>query len=380
MYSIEIIFWVSAFIVFYTYVGYGIVLYFLVKVKEALYKPSPRVTPDDLPQVTLLIAAYNEELVVVEKMANTMELNYPKENLKIVWVTDGSTDATNELLTEYADVTTLFEAKRGGKSAAINRAMPFINTPIVIFTDANTMLNSDAIIEIVTEFTDPKVGCVAGEKRVEMADDATAGEGIYWRYESWLKALDYRLYSAVGAAGELFAIRAELYEKLPNDTILDDFVMSLKIAMRGYKIAYCSHAYAIETGSASIAEEKKRKIRIAAGGLQSIKRLSALLNIFKYGVLSFQYISHRVLRWSVTPFLLFLLLPLNILLLWDGVLYQVLYCLQIVIYSLAVYGKGKIGIVCYYFIFMNSSALRAFFYFRKNKSGAWEKSQRKVKG
>lgn len=379
MRSIEIIFWISAFIVFYTYVGYGILLYLLVKIKEMFCKPSARQTPENLPQVTLLIAAYNEELVVAEKMRNNRALNYPKEKLNIVWVTDGTTDTTNDLLATYDNVMTLFDAKRGGKSAAINRAMPFITTPIVIFTDANTMLNRDAIIEIVTEFSDPKVGCVAGEKRVETAEDATAGEGIYWRYESALKSLDYRLYSAVGAAGELFAIRTELYEKLPDDTLLDDFVMSLKIAMRGYKIAYCSRAYAIETGSASISEEKKRKIRIAAGGLQSIKRLVGLLNIFKYGTLTFQYISHRVLRWSVTPILLFLLLPLNLILLKEGLLYPFLFCLQVIIYSFALYGKGKIGIICYYFLFMNTSALRAFFYFRKNKSGAWEKSARKVK-
>lgn len=375
MYNIEIIFWVLAFIVFYTYVGYGILLYILVKIKELLHKPQPKHAPTTLPEVTLLIAAYNEELVVADKMRNTNELNYPEHLLKIAWVTDGSTDNTNDLLAQYKNVTTLFDPKRGGKSAAINRAMPYINTPIVIFTDANTMLCKDAIIEIVTEYTDPRVGCVSGEKRVETSDDATAGEGIYWRYESTLKALDYRLYSAVGAAGELFSIRTSLYEKLPDDTLLDDFVMSLKIAMRGYKIAYCSRAYAVESSSANIAEEKKRKVRIAAGGLQSIKRLTELLNIFKYGWLTFQYISHRVLRWSITPIALFALIPLNILLIREDLLYQILFGLQILIYGAAIYGKGKVGLICYYFIFMNVNVIRAFSY--KNKGGAWEKAKRK---
>lgn len=144
---------------------------------------------------------------------------------------------------------------------------------------------------------------------------AAGGEGLYWRYESTLKALDARLYSAVGAAGELFAVRRELFEEMERDTLLDDFVLSLRIAMKGYLIAYCSDAYAIESGSADMREEQKRKVRIAAGGLQSIWRLKPLLNPMRYGVLSFQYISHRVLRWSLTPILMFALLPLNIILL-----------------------------------------------------------------
>src|SRR5690606_29455810 len=140
---------------------------------------------------------------------------------------------------------------RNGKTAAMNRGMTLVESPIVVFTDANTFLNKEAILEIVYEFTNPKVGCVAGEKRVvsKEKDSATAGEGIYWKYESALKELDYRLYSAVGAAGELFAVRKELYETMPADTLLDDFILSLKIAQKGYKIAYCSKAYAVETAS-----------------------------------------------------------------------------------------------------------------------------------
>lgn len=132
------------------------------------------------------------------------------------------------------------------------------------------MLNTDAIKEIVHSFSNPEVGCVAGEKRVDTqsAQGATAGEGIYWRYESALKDLDDRLYSAVGAAGELFAIQTCLFEQMPADTLLDDFILSLRIAAKGYKIAYCKEAYATETASLNMKEEEKRKIRIAAGGLQ----------------------------------------------------------------------------------------------------------------
>ena len=320
---IEIIFWTALFIVFYTYLGYGIVLCLLVKLKELFVKPVRRVLPAadrDLPEVTLFITAFNEEDIVDEKMANSLELDYPEEKLHIVWVTDGSDDGTNERLRTRWEgkATVFFQPERQGKTAAMNRGMKLVDTPIVVFTDANTMVNRQAVREIVLAFEDPRVGCVAGEKRIAVqAKDnaASGGEGIYWRYESTLKALDARLYSAVGAAGELFAVRRELFAEMERDTLLDDFVLSLRIAMQGYIIAYCTEAYAIESGSADMREEEKRKVRIAAGGLQSIWRLRPLLNPFRYGILSFQYVSHRVLRWSVTPFLLFLLLPLNALLL-----------------------------------------------------------------
>ena len=345
---IEIIFWIALFIVFYTYLGYGIVLYLLVKLKELFVKPIKRKLPEDstLPEVTLFITAFNEEEVVDEKMKNSLELDYPEDKLHIVWVTDGSNDGTNEQLRTRWEgkATVLFQPERQGKTAAMNRGMKLVNTPIVVFTDANTMVNQEAIREIVLAFEDTRVGCVAGEKRiaVQTRDGAAAGgEGIYWKYESTLKALDARLYSTIGAAGELFAVRRELFEEMEQDTLLDDFILSLRIAMQGHTIAYCTEAYAIESGSADMHEEEKRKVRIAAGGLQSIWRLRPLLNPFRYGILSFQYVSHRVLRWSLTPILLFLLLPLNTLLLCMGAsceIYGTILILQILFYILGLLG------------------------------------------
>ena len=392
---IEIIFWIALFIVFYTYLGYGIVLYLLVKVKELFVKPIKRKLPEDstLPEVTLFITAFNEEEVVDEKMKNSLELDYPEDKLHIVWVTDGSNDGTNEQLRTRWEgkATVLFQPERQGKTAAMNRGMKLINTPIVLFTDANTMVNQEAIREIVLAFEDTRVGCVAGEKRiaVQTRDGAAAGgEGIYWKYESTLKALDARLYSAVGAAGELFAVRRELFEEMEQDTLLDDFILSLRIAMQGYTIAYCTEAYAIESGSADMHEEEKRKVRIAAGGLQSIWRLRPLLNPFRYGILSFQYVSHRVLRWSLTPILLFLLLPLNALLLCMGAsceIYGTILILQILFYILGLGGyylstrqiKNKLLFIPYYFLFMNVNGLKGIGYLRKKRgTGAWEKAKR----
>ena len=397
---IEISFWTALFIVFYTYLGYGSVLCLLVKLKELFVKPVRRVLPAadrDLPEVTLFITAFNEADIVDEKMANSLELDYPEEKLHIVWVTDGSDDGTNERLRTRWEgkATVFFQPERQGKTAAMNRGMKLVDTPIVVFTDANTMVNRQAVREIVLAFEDPRVGCVAGEKRIAVqAKDnaASGGEGIYWKYESTLKALDARLYSAVGAAGELFAVRRELFAEMERDTLLDDFVLSLRIAMQGYIIAYCTEAYAIESGSADMREEEKRKVRIAAGGLQSIWRLRPLLNPFRYGILSFQYVSHRVLRWSVTPFLLFLLLPLNaLLLLMKGLagdsctLYGVLLVLQILFYVLGLWGyylstkqiKNKLLFIPYYFLFMNVNVLKGIGYLKKKRgTGVWEKAKR----
>jgi len=392
---LEIIFWAFVALVFYTYIGYGIVLYLMVKVKELFVKQKKNSLPDeaDLPEVTLLVAAYNEEAVVKEKMENSLALDYPAQKLHFLWVTDGSTDQTNILLEHYGRVKILYQSERQGKTAALNRAMDYVETPIVVYTDANTMVNRNAIREIVSCFQDNKVGCVAGEKRIIVKDKDNAaggGEGLYWKYESTLKRLDGRLYSAMGAAGELFAIRTELFEKMDTDTLLDDFILSMRIVKRGYKIAYCAEAYAIESGSADMAEEEKRKVRIAAGGLQSIWRLRELLNIFKYGIVSFQYVSHRVLRWSVTPVALFALFPLNVWLAINSASssscgYGVLLIAQLLFYLAAYWGyalskrqiKNKFLYVPYYFVFMNINVLKGAFYLKKKKgSGAWEKAKR----
>lgn len=386
------LFWISLFVVFYTYVGYGILLCMLVKIKEFFSKPAiHQISPADFPYVSLLIAAYNEEKIVDEKMSNCFELGYPKDKLKIVWITDGSTDSTNEKLSRYSNTEVLFEPKRGGKTAALNRAMNFINTDIVIFTDANTILNKDSITEIVNAFSDPKVGCVAGEKRIALTSDtntSSLGEGAYWKYESVLKEMDSRLNTTAGAAGELFAVRKDLYEYVEEDTLLDDFIISMRIAKKGYKIRYCKNAYAVEGGSLNMREEKKRKVRIAAGGIQSVIRLSSLLNVFKYPLLSFQYISHRVLRWTITPVLLISLFPFNIILVLneEQIIYKILLSLQILFYLAAYTGKIferrniklSVFLIPYYFMFMNFNVFSGLSYLLKKKrgDGTWEKAKR----
>ena len=388
----EIIFWLSLFVVFYTFLGYGILLYFLVKVRRIL--KGKRIAPgldQDFPTLTLVVAAYNEEDLILEKIQNTLALNYPKEKLALLFITDGSSDKTPDLIAGFTDIKLMHSPARNGKIHAIHRAMHEVNTEVVVFTDANTFLNKDALLLIARHYADPKVGAVSGEKRVmqDEVSDATAGEGFYWKYESALKKWDSELYSVVGAAGELFSVRRSLYQQVESDTILDDFMISMLIAQQGYRIIYEPDAYASELSSDNIKEELKRKVRIAAGGIQSILRLKKLFLPFSFPLLWFQYVSHRVLRWTVTPFLMILVFILNIVICLQGshAIYWLILAGQICFYGGALAGwlleKRKIKVkalfVPYYFCVMNYAVIAGINrYYRGSQSAAWEKAKRKT--
>jgi cellulose synthase/poly-beta-1,6-N-acetylglucosamine synthase-like glycosyltransferase len=392
MIILEIVFWLFVFIVIYAYLGYGVLLYFLVKLKETFAKR--KITVDSAnfePEVTLFVAAFNEKDFVDIKLQNSFSLDYPQEKVRQLWVTDGSDDGTPDILRTYKGIEVYHQPERAGKIAAMNRGMEFVKTPIVIFSDGNTLLGKESIRRIVKLFSDPKVGCVSGEKRIFSKDSTAATEGIYWKYESKLKQWDARLYSVVGAAGELFALRTELFEPVERDTLLDDFIVSLRIAEKGFTIQYDPNAYAIENPSANVREELKRKIRISAGGIQSVIRLKELLNPFKFGILSFQYISHRVLRWTLAPLGLPIILLCNLAIsLSIGIfdfsnIYNWLLWFQIVFYAIALFGwyleekhiKVKIFYVPYYFFIMNLAVYLGFIrYIKKSQSVNWERAKR----
>ena len=392
MTTLKLTFWLCLFIVFYTYIGYGLLLYVMLAVKRLFCgKPKePTVTDDELPLMTLMICAYNEEDIIREKMENIRQLDYPREKLCVMWVTDGSDDNSNDLLREYEEVTLVYSPERCGKAAAMQHGLRENKAPFVIFTDANTMLNTNAIREIARQFAKENISCVSGEKRVaaRVAGQAAAeGEGLYWKYESTLKRWDSELYSAMGAAGELFAVRMSDYREAPSNALLDDFMMSMLIVADGHRIAYTSEAYAMEYGSANMTEESKRKRRIAAGGLQSIWWLRRLMNPFRYPIVAFQFVSHRVLRWSITPFCMLALIPLNIALAWmtQSIVYWIILALQAVFYAAALGGwlkarqgrKSRLLNVPYYFLFMNINVFRGIAYLRTHShSGTWEKAKR----
>lgn len=388
------IFWIGLFIIFYAFFGYGILLYMLVKIRVILKgkrMDAMKALSHEWPAVTIVVAAYNEADCIRDKIVNTLALEYPVDKINYLFVTDGSSDNTPDIIREYPAIHLLHQPGRSGKIVAVHRAMKEVTTEVVVFTDANTLLNTQALKNICRHYADKKVGAVAGEKRVNVdaVSDATAGEGFYWKYESALKRWDSELYSVVGAAGELFSVRTSLYQPVSTNSILDDFMISMLIAKKGYRIVYEPEAYATENSSANVTEELKRKIRIAAGGIQSICWLTSLLNPFKYPVLSFQYISHRVLRWTIVPFLMILVLLLNIAIVakGGGIIYQLLLLAQAAFYILATAGwimetkkiKIKLLFIPYYFCMMNYAVLTGIKRFLSGKqSAAWEKAQRKI--
>lgn len=387
---LQVVFWIAVAVVGYTFLGYGIVIAMLVKLKGLISKSDDQGDKDFVPKVTLVVPCYNEADIIKEKIINSLGLEYPKEKFEIVFITDGSNDHFREVLSEYPTVKLLHEDRRAGKTAAENRAMKFVNSPFVVFTDANTKLNKKAIKNIVKHFCKENVGCVSGEKRVLVEEEdsaSSAGEGMYWKYESFLKKMDSKFYSAVGAAGELVAFRTSLYKDLPEDTILDDFMQSLLIAAEGYRIVYEPDAYAMETGSDTTSEELKRKVRISAGGWQSMKRLFFKITPFNHPLLFFQYLSHRVLRWTITPFLLLLIFLLNFFLLDEGLIYQLVMIAQLFFYAAALLGyvlenrklRIKVLFIPFYFCMMNYAVVAGLFRFLKgSQKSTWEKSKRKT--
>ncbi|HEY8401643.1 MAG TPA: glycosyltransferase family 2 protein [Cytophagaceae bacterium] len=385
---IQVLFWLGIAVIFYAYFGYGLLIYFLVRLKRMVVGTTAMQEAYE-PDVTFIIPCYNEADILEQKVKNTLALNYPKDKLQIMFVTDGSTDGSEQVLQKYARIKVLHDDRRAGKSAAVNRAMKYVETSVVVLSDANTILPPDALGHLTKHYADPNIGAVSGEKRVLSSDvdsAAGAGEGLYWKYESLLKKLDAEFYTLVGAAGELVSFRTDLYTELEEDTILDDFILSLRVVEQGYKVAYEPMAYAMETASANVKEEFKRKVRICAGGWQAMARLKSLLNPFKDFRLSFEYISHRVLRWSLAPFFLLMLIPLSVYLHWaEGGVYSWILLAQMMFYLLAVVGwylenrqiRYKVLFVPFYFTMMNYAVFAGFLRFIKGKqNAAWERSKR----
>lgn len=390
MFLVAILFWLSLALLLYCYVGYGVILFTLNSLGK-LFSAGNSKKDTEWPSVTLIIPAYNEKDILDEKIRNSLAIDYPPGKLKVIIITDGSSDGSLEIVERYPAIQLLHQPERKGKMAAIKRAMKFVDTPVVVFSDANSLLNRECITRMVTLYADPAIGGVAGEKKIrEYKANSGVGEaeGLYWKYESFMKRQDAGLYTVVGAAGELFSIRTALFRPLPDTVILDDFLISMEVCLQGYKIGYEPRAYAIESPSLSLAEEEKRKVRISAGAYQSVSYLKECLNFFKRPLLCFQYISRRLLRWIVCPPLLVVLFGTNIFLANDPLnpaFYSYFMVVQVVFYLLAIPGwilvrsgrKAGILAVPFYFVFMNYCLVKGFARFlSKSQSVLWEKSLR----
>ena len=322
---IDIAYWFSFLALLYTYLGYYLVIFILTAFKRNS-KKNTGISSQPLPHIGLVVPAYNEEKIIEEKIVNCLDLDYPKDRLTILIITDGSEDESPGLVKQMISTADhpifhLHQSKRNGKAHAMNRSVSWFNsskTPpeFLVFTDANSMLVKECISELIADFQDTSVGLVSGNKVVRSVDDLQAStEGSYWRYESSLKRMEDKLNTVIGVVGEIFAIRLDLYDEIPVETVTEDLYISLKLAQRGYKTSFAIDAKGIEYSDGRLSTEFERRSRIAAGGFQVIYTTPELLNPLVHPLLSWQFVSHRVCRWVLSPiaFMIWVIVNLYIL-------------------------------------------------------------------
>lgn len=387
--------WVSLGLVAFSYVGYPVVLAAwgaLHDLRGALrfFAGGPdrreRGLPQEWPRVSLVLAAYDEEACIREKVENCLALDYPEDRLEILVGCDGCTDRTAELAREAGRgrVRVVELAPRAGKASVLARLVPAAAGDVVVFTDANTLLHPGALRALARRFRDPSVGAVVGRLRLRERTGAAIGEGIYWAYETFLKYLEGKLGCVLGANGGLYAIRRILFGPLPSDTITDDFVIPVRIAVRGWRVPFEPTAVAYEETTSDVRDEFGRRARIGAGNWQALARLPDLLDP-RTGLVAFAFVSHKLLRWA-TPFLLPLALVANVALAagpgaWG---YRALLAAHAAFYVLALSAwraasgrSGRLARGALHFVAMNAALAVGFWRFvRGTQRAAWRRTER----
>jgi cellulose synthase/poly-beta-1,6-N-acetylglucosamine synthase-like glycosyltransferase len=330
---IAVLFWLSAGTIFYTYAGYPVIILILSTLFPGT--KSNRNTAKCFPRVSLLIAAHNEQDVIEARIENALASDYPAENLEVVIASDGSTDATADIAARYAHrgVRLIHSELRRGKADTINAAIPRLTGDIVVLSDANTQVDPDALRNLARWFTDPAVGVVCGRLELTDPDTGLNADGVYWRYETFLKRCEGRLGALLGANGAIYAIRRRLLGPIPTGAIIDDFVIPLLAKLKtDCRIVYDDQAIAREEAAPTIGAEFRRRARIGEGGFQAIALLWRLLDP-RRGWIALAFFSHKILRWCV-PFCLLATL-LSGALLWKHPLYQTALLLQIAFYAIS---------------------------------------------
>jgi cellulose synthase/poly-beta-1,6-N-acetylglucosamine synthase-like glycosyltransferase len=369
------------FIIFAGAVLYAYALYPLALALLSLGKklPAPVADPADeaLPAVTLLIAALDEEAIIAEKIENSLRLDYPRGKLRVVVVSDGSTDRTDEIVRRYEPRgVTLFRVEpREGKSLARNRAAGAATGDVLVMSDANAMYESDAIRKLTRHFVDPSIGAVCGELRLMRE---RGGENLYWRYEKWIKRLENRFHSIIGANGSIYAIRRSLYAPLPAE-VDDDFLEPLQALLGGHGVRYEPEAVSIERDieSRNVVREFSAKRRTVLRGIQSLHYLSKVAGPFRRPRLAFELVSHKIFKWLV-PFFLVGILAANALLL-DRPLFVAAFAVQLFLYGWAIAGIAtgrRIFYIPAFFVLTNAAAFSGVIAFLAGRrSRTWRKQR-----
>ncbi|KFE70411.1 glycosyltransferase family 2 protein [Hyalangium minutum] len=387
-----VFFWCAALLLLHTYFFYPLWLFVFEGVAQVFHnlramrrgeRQLPERTPAPLPSVSLVVAAYNEASCIRQKLENSLALKYPANRFEVVIGSDGSTDGTDELVRACTDSRVrLSPAPRAGKTTVLNRCIPSAKGDIIVLSDANTMIEPEAIQALVKHFEDPDVGAVCGKLRLYNPTKKDYEESAYWNYESLIKFYEGKRGAVVGANGGLYAIRRTLFTQLPPSTIVDDFVIPLRILEQGYKVVYEAGAVAHEETTEDYGKEFGRRARIAAGNFQSLRMVPGLL-LPTAGFPAFAFWSHKLLRWCA-PALMAVALLANLFLL-DSVFYRLTLFTQVLFYALAYLGKTgvlkgtgrRIASMAYYFVTMNMAIVVGFWRFLRNaQKAAWDRTAR----
>lgn len=383
------LFWVCVFLVLYSYFLYPVLLFATYSLSQILrdcrYLTSRanrrRTSPDatQLPPVSLVVAAYNEEEYLPGKIENARHLDYPANKLEVIFVSDGSTDQTNSIFanTKGQNVHTVLLPKREGKANAINRGTALAHSDLLIFSDAATLFSPDAIKKLVRHFVDPSVGVVCGALQFHTTEQSRRTEGVYWKYESMLRLMEGRLGATLTASGAIYAVRRACFQELAKDTILEDLMIPMHARKAGFRVEYDPEAIAVDFAAASVAGEFTRRVRLAAGSFRALKDL---IHIPLRGFALFAFVSHKLFRWIV-PFLLIGMLTSSCLLL-STFLYRVALAVQCLFYLWAGIGylfehraiKVRFGLLGYFWLAMNLAFLVGFWRFLfADRDSTWQK-------
>lgn len=365
----DILFWLCSLLVGYIYVGYPLLLKFLPQ----LPKNNSTNPFEDLPKVTVLIPAFNEEKHIQHTINNKLASNYPANKLQIIVISDESEDKTDELVKALADndarISLLRQSPRQGKTAGLNLAMPHATGEIIIFSDANSHYHPDAIRHLVETFQDPDIGYVTGKMVYVNEDGSMVGDGCsaYMKYENHMRKLETKTGSVVGVDGGIDAIRKELYQPMNPDQ-LPDFVLPLKVVTQGKRVAYCEKALLNEESLSSSQSEFRMRVRVSLRAYWAMWDMKHLFNPFKYRWFSLQITSHKLLRYlAFIP--LFIAFISNGLITGEGLFYKITFVAQIAFYTAAAFvalndgSKSRILGLIHYFCLINIASAMAFIKF-----------------
>jgi poly-beta-1,6-N-acetyl-D-glucosamine synthase len=380
----KILFWASVSMILYAYIGYPMIIHFLAE-RKPLRAPEREIGARAWPSLTVLIVAYNEERWIQRKIENTLALEYPRDRMQILVASDGSTDATVELAKQFAaqGVEVLHYPKREGKRPTLCRAVREATGDVLVFTDANALLDPDALRWLIPHFDDPEVGCVGGNRVCVVTDSSAAeGEGLYWRYESWIRDSESRFYSCLGAFAQIYALRRPLFSDVP--TVSDDFSIPMKILVStGAKTVFDGRARARIPPAATLRQRWERKIRSRVGLLYDIPHLKRGLVPWNSKIW-WQFWSHHIFRLLV-PFAMLAALLSSVFLWEDGTTYRLLFLMEGAFYLAALVGfllqrreiRTKPFYQCFYFFLANLAVLLAWPRWALGKHQyTWEKTER----